>query len=290
MIKGIYRFTDNGYKKEFKNFITDKGYSFWTGSDPTLGDKHISDYVIGTSIEGVTDMTPSSSLLNMQSSDLVQFDLNQSNNYDIIMNKTSNSAVITHRFNTFVNSILKVYELGLKLNSGELLSNTLIRNIEGTDVVPFLVNYETAEYDINIVIPNIIIEYSTTLSNNGDETTYKVTLELLDTLPSPKNEYSLKYPIKIIARAPNSLVAETSIDSKIVRLSSFDPETKTVIYNIVFSYNSEMINNAEAYNHIILTTSLGCYKVTLTEVTSETNIGFPDTNGQDLIIPFKLNL
>lgn len=291
MLKGLYKFKnkEEGLIKYIPNFITDKGYDFWTGYDATLGLETISSLVLGTSLEGIIELNPKKSITDMQSNQVLPLLTTQPTDFKITLNKSPNSAVITHKITASLVDAAVVYELGLKLSSGELVSNALLLSNEKTDIIPNLVSESTLDYEINIVIPTLVKEYEVPLSNNGNEVVYKIRLELLDILPS--NSFSLRSPIKFVAKIPDN-ISSNPLDSKPVRISSFNKETKEVVYNLIFPYTPRIINNPGNYNQVIIESSLGCYKVTLLNMStgSPVNKGFPETNAKDLVIPFKLTL
>ena len=292
MLKGLYKFKNKEgvVTKRCPNFITDKGYDFWTGSDPTLGLEVILSLELGTSLEGIVELAPEKTLTEMQSNTVVSLLTSQPTDFKIILNKSPNSAVLTHRITAPLVDAAIVYELGLKLGSGELVSNALLLSNEKTDIIPILVSESTLDYEINIVLPTLVKEYEVPLSNNGNEIIYKVKLELLDTVPA--DSFSLRNPIKIDAKILEKDGANVDLNSKPVRLSSFNKLTKEAVYNLVFPYSPAIINKPASYDQVTIESSLGCYRITLYDMTSGSpvNNGFPETNAQDLVIPFKLTL
>lgn len=291
MLKGLYKFKNKEgvVTKRCPNFITDKGYDFWTGSDPTLGLEVISSLELGTSLEGIVELAPEKTLTEMQSNTVVSLLTSQPTDFKIILNKSPNSAVLTHRITAPLVDAAIVYELGLKLGSGELISNALLLSNEKTDIIPILVSESTLDYEINIVLPTLVKEYEVPLSDNGDEVIYKVKLELLDTVPG--DSFSLRNPIKINAKISEN-AGINHVESKPIRLSSFNKLTKEAVYNLVFPYTPSVINNPGNYSNVLIESSLGCYKISLLNMTTGEPVitGFPETNAQDLVIPFKLTL
>lgn len=299
MIEGRYRVEPKGEKPSpwFYNMITDKGYDFWTKGDATLSGNYVKSILVGSNPDNIQNLNPESSITALQSSS-EEIKVYNISTYTAELKKSENSAVLTHKFKvTSTDRFQVLSEIGLSLDNEikTLATYSIFKSTEGLDVIPTMVEdkfpYSSPLiYELNIRIPFISKNYETILMNNEEETSYKVTVNLLDSLAAASDlDYSLKNPFKFTARMLG-LEGEGDISATQVRLSSYNKVSKEAVYNIVFNFDGAWINKPEKYNTIYIKSSLGDYSLTLTDPETELNNGFPETSSKDLVIPFKVLL
>lgn len=270
MFKGRYRLEDkegNPLTSWTDNFITDKGYEFWTKYNVQLGSNPIDSIAYSSDKAAVVNLKPSTDIERLQG----RLSTDTITNITASMEKSETSAKIV---NTFKSSVAPTYaEIGL-VSGTDLYTYSIPTDDEALEVIP---RKAILSYQVSIIIPEISRIYSVNIA----DTTYKLKVDLKDDFNESK---SLERPFQFNASLTNESI---SVDCE-VTLGSYNKETKEVTYNITVPYTASVIGSKTA--KVVLDSSLGLYHITLLSNADNSPAAYPETSAKDIIIPFKIQL
>ena len=170
------------------------------------------------------------------------------------------------------------YEFGLSPDNNKLVSYSLLTDRDKKAIFGSLVKNDI-KYYIDIKIPFLKNTVEVSLLNSEVSTTYN-----METTYKGLNQTSNLYrPLSLKLKTSKGGVV-SYIDN--VPLSLFDEVSKEATWDITLKYSDIKLD--ETF-FILLETSIGDFEIKLFNILDKKYL-FPQTNGKDLTIPFKLVL
>lgn len=268
----------NGFK--LSNIITDYGYKYWVGADVSNSTKPINKLWLGLDKTTITNLDYTGAIIAPQSTESRGLSVDNTNNP--ILTLGSSNALVSQKFTCLDIPVDLIgtpfYEFGLSSDNNKLVSYSLLTDKERKTIFGSLVKSDI-KYYIDIKIPFLKNTVEVSLLNSEISTTYN-----METTYKGLNQTSNLYrPISLKLKTSDNGVI-TYIDN--VPLSLFDEVSKEATWDIVLKYSDIKLN--ETF-FILLETSIGDFEIKLFNILDKKYL-FPQTNGKDLIIPFKLVL
>lgn len=265
---------------KLSNIITDYGYKYWVGADVSNSTKPINKLWLGLDKTTITTLDYTGAIIAPQSNESRGLSVDNTNSP--ILTLGSSDALVSQKFtcpDIPVELIgMPFYEFGLSPDNNKLVSYSLLTDRDKKAIFGSLVKNDI-KYYIDIKIPFLKNTVEVSLLNSEVSTTYN-----METTYKGLNQTSNLYrPLSLKLKTSNNGVV-SYIDN--VPLSLFDEVSKEATWDITLKYSD--IKLSETF-FILLETSIGDFEIKLFNILDKKYL-FPQTNGKDLTIPFKLVL
>ncbi len=265
---------------KLSNIITDYGYKYWVGADVSSSTKPINKLWLGLDKTTITTLDYTGAIIAPQSNE--SRGLSVDNNNPPILTLGSSDALVSQKFTCPDIPVELIgtpfYEFGLSPDNNKLVSYSLLTDRDKKAIFGSLVKNDI-KYYIDIKIPFLKNTVEVSLLNSEVSTTYN-----METTYKGLNQNSNLYrPLSLKLKTSNGGVV-SYIDN--VPLSLFDEVSKEATWDITLKYSD--IKLSETF-FILLETSIGDFEIKLFNILDKKYL-FPQTNGKDLTIPFKLVL
>ena len=265
---------------KLSNIITDYGYKYWVGADVSSSTKPINKLWIGLDKTTITTLDYTGAIIAPQSNEARGLSVDNTNSP--ILTLGSSDALVSQKFTCPDIPVELIgtpfYEFGLSPDNNKLVSYSLLTDRDKKAIFGSLVKNDI-KYYIDIKIPFLKNTVEVSLLNSEVSTTYN-----METTYKGLNQTSNLYrPLSLKLKTSNNGVV-SYIDN--VPLSLFDEVSKEATWDITLKYSD--IKLSETF-FILLETSIGDFEIKLFNILDKKYL-FPQTNGKDLTIPFKLVL
>ena len=265
---------------KLSNIITDYGYKYWVGADVSNSTKPINKLWLGLDKTTITTLDYTGAIIAPQSNKSRGLSVDNTNSP--ILTLGSSDALVSQKFTCPDIPVELIgtpfYEFGLSPDNNKLVSYSLLTDRDKKAIFGSLVKNDI-KYYIDIKIPFLKNTIEVSLLNSEVSTTYN-----METTYKGLNQTSNLYrPLSLRLKTSNGGVV-TYIDN--VPLSLFDEVSKEATWDITLKYSDIKLN--ETF-FILLETSIGDFEIKLFNILDKKYL-FPQTNGKDLTIPFKLVL
>lgn len=265
---------------KLSNIITDYGYKYWVGADVSSSTKPINKLWLGLDKTTITTLDYTGAMIAPQSNESRGLSVDNTNSP--ILTLGSSDALVSQKFTCPDIPVELIgtpfYEFGLSPDNNKLVSYSLLTDRDKKTIFGSLVKNDI-KYYIDIKIPFLKNTVEVSLLNSEVSTTYN-----METTYKGLNQTSNLYrPLSLRLKTSNGGVV-TYIDN--VPLSLFDEVSKEATWDITLKYSD--IKLSETF-FILLETSIGDFEIKLFNILDKKYL-FPQTNGKDLTIPFKLVL
>ncbi len=265
---------------KLSNIITDYGYKYWVGADVSSSTKPINKLWLGLDKTTITTLDYTGAIIAPQSNESRGLSVDNTNSP--ILTLGSSDALVSQKFTCLDIPVELIgtpfYEFGLSPDNNKLVSYSLLTDRDKKAIFGSLVKNDI-KYYIDIKIPFLKNTVEVSLLNSEVSTTYN-----METTYKGLNQTSNLYrPLSLKLKTSNGGVV-SYIDN--VPLSLFDEVSKEATWDITLKYSD--IKLSETF-FILLETSIGDFEIKLFNILDKKYL-FPQTNGKDLTIPFKLVL
>ena len=265
---------------KLSNIITDYGYKYWVGADVSSSTKPINKLWLGLDKTTITTLDYTGAMIAPQSNESRGLSVDNTNSP--ILTLGSSDALVSQKFTCPDIPVELIgtpfYEFGLSPDNNKLVSYSLLTDRDKKAIFGSLVKNDI-KYYIDIKIPFLKNTVEVSLLNSEVSTTYN-----METTYKGLNQTSNLYrPLSLRLKTSNGGVV-TYIDN--VPLSLFDEVSKEATWDITLKYSDIKLD--ETF-FILLETSIGDFEIKLFNILDKKYL-FPQTNGKDLTIPFKLVL
>lgn len=265
---------------KLSNIITDYGYKYWVGADVSSSTKPINKLWLGLDKTTITTLDYTGATIAPQSNEARGLSVDNTNSP--ILTLGSSDALVSQKFTCPDIPVELIgtpfYEFGLSPDNNKLVSYSLLTDKDKKVIFGSLVKNDI-KYYIDIKIPFLKNTVEVSLLNSEISTTYN-----METTYKGLNQTSNLYrPLSLKLKTSNDGVV-SYIDN--VPLSLFDEVSKEATWDITLKYSD--IKLSETF-FILLETSIGDFEIKLFNILDKKYL-FPQTNGKDLTIPFKLVL
>ena len=265
---------------KLSNIITDYGYKYWVGADVSSSTKPINKLWIGLDKTTITTLDYTGAMIAPQSNESRGLSVDNTNSP--ILTLGSSDALVSQKFTCPDIPVELIgtpfYEFGLSPDNNKLVSYSLLTDRDKKAIFGSLVKNDI-KYYIDIKIPFLKNTVEVSLLNSEVSTTYN-----METTYKGLNQTSNLYrPLSLKLKTSNGGVV-SYIDN--VPLSLFDEVSKEATWDITLKYSDIKLD--ETF-FILLETSIGDFEIKLFNILDKKYL-FPQTNGKDLTIPFKLVL
>lgn len=265
---------------KLSNIITDYGYKYWVGADVSSSTKPINKLWLGLDKTTITTLDYTGATIAPQSNEARGLSVDNTNSP--ILTLGSSDALVSQKFTCPDIPVELIgtpfYEFGLSPDNNKLVSYSLLTDRDKKAIFGSLVKNDI-KYYIDIKIPFLKNTVEVSLLNSEVSTTYN-----METTYKGLNQNSNLYrPLSLKLKTSNGGVV-SYIDN--VPLSLFDEVSKEATWDITLKYSD--IKLSETF-FILLETSIGDFEIKLFNILDKKYL-FPQTNGKDLTIPFKLVL
>ncbi len=265
---------------KLSNIITDYGYKYWVGADVSSSTKPINKLWLGLDKTTITTLDYTGAIIAPQSNESRGLSVDNTNSP--ILTLGSSDALVSQKFTCLDIPVELIgtpfYEFGLSPDNNNLFSYYLLTYRDKKAIFGSLFKNDIKYYiDIKITFLKNTVEVS--LLNSEVSTTYN-----METTYKGLNQTSNLYrPLSLKLKTSKSGVV-SYIDN--VPLSLFDEVSKEATWDITLKYSDIKLD--ETF-FILLETSIGDFEIKLFNILDKKYL-FPQTNGKDLTIPFKLVL
>ncbi len=265
---------------KLSNIITDYGYKYWVGADVSNSTKPINKLWLGLDKTTITTLDYTGAIIAPQSNESRGLSVDNTNSP--ILTLGSSDALVSQKFTCLDIPVELIgtpfYEFGLSPDNNKLVSYSLLTDRDKKAIFGSLVKNDI-KYYIDIKIPFLKNTVEVSLLNSEISTTYN-----METTYKGLNQTSNLYrPLSLKLKTSKSGVV-SYIDN--VPLSLFDEVSKEATWDITLKYSDIKLD--ETF-FILLETSIGDFEIKLFNILDKKYL-FPQTNGKDLTIPFKLVL
>ena len=265
---------------KLSNIITDYGYKYWVGADVSNSTKPINKLWLGLDKTTITTLDYTGAMIAPQSNESRGLSVDNTNSP--ILTLGSSDALVSQKFTCPDIPVELIgtpfYEFGLSPDNNKLVSYSLLTDRDKKAIFGSLVKNDI-KYYIDIKIPFLKNTVEVSLLNSEVSTTYN-----METTYKGLNQNSNLYrPLSLKLKTSNGGVV-SYIDN--VPLSLFDEVSKEATWDITLKYSDIKLD--ETF-FILLETSIGDFEIKLFNILDKKYL-FPQTNGKDLTIPFKLVL
>lgn len=265
---------------KLSNIITDYGYKYWVGADVSSSTKPINKLWLGLDKTTITTLDYTGAIVAPQSNESRGLSVDNTNSP--ILTLGSSDALVSQKFTCLDIPVELIgtsfYEFGLSPDNNKLVSYSLLTDRDKKAIFGSLVKNDI-KYYIDIKIPFLKNTVEVSLLNSEVSTTYN-----METTYKGLNQTSNLYkPLSLKLKTSNGGVV-SYIDN--VPLSLFDEVSKEATWDITLKYSDIKLD--ETF-FILLETSIGDFEIKLFNILDKKYL-FPQTNGKDLTIPFKLVL
>ncbi len=265
---------------KLSNIITDYGYKYWVGADVSNSTKPINKLWLGLDKTTITTLDYTGAIIAPQSNESRGLSVDNTNSP--ILTLGSSDALVSQKFTCLDIPVELIgtpfYEFGLSPDNNKLVSYSLLTDRDKKAIFGSLVKNDI-KYYIDIKIPFLKNTVEVSLLNSEISTTYN-----METTYKGLNQTSNLYrPLSLKLKTSNNGVV-SYIDN--VPLSLFDEVSKEATWDITLKYSDIKLD--ETF-FILLETSIGDFEIKLFNILDKKYL-FPQTNGKDLTIPFKLVL
>lgn len=265
---------------KLSNIITDYGYKYWVGADVSSSTKPINKLWLGLDKTTITTLDYTGAIIAPQSNESRGLSVDNTNSP--ILTLGSSDALVSQKFTCLDIPVELIgtpfYEFGLSPDNNKLVSYSLLTDRDKKAIFGSLVKNDI-KYYIDIKIPFLKNTVEVSLLNSEVSTTYN-----METTYKGLNQTSNLYrPLSLKLKTSNGGVV-SYIDN--VSLSLFDEVSKEATWDITLKYSDIKLD--ETF-FILLETSIGDFEIKLFNILDKKYL-FPQTNGKDLTIPFKLVL
>lgn len=265
---------------KLSNIITDYGYKYWVGADVSSSTKPINKLWLGLDKTTITTLDYTGAIIAPQSNESRGLSVDNTNSP--ILTLGSSDALVSQKFTCLDIPVELIgtpfYEFGLSPDNNKLVSYSLLTDRDKKAIFGSLVKNDI-KYYIDIKIPFLKNTVEVSLLNSEVSTTYN-----METTYKGLNQTSNLYrPLSLKLKTSKGGVV-SYIDN--VPLSLFDEVSKEATWDITLKYSDIKLD--ETF-FILLETSIGDFEIKLFNILDKKYL-FPQTNGKDLTIPFKLVL